>query len=166
GASSLALTQFSAALRKNHGLPRISIKEMYEARTLRELATLLGATQPGSGVPGSAEERSAGGPAAPVVKGSSVRFALTGLTQLVCFLALALLAGWVLDVGYLWVSGTPDLAVSFGRAIVFTVAAFVGFTALPVLVKYWSSTCSWATGNAPRYRCGARSTCGSGWSRP
>jgi non-ribosomal peptide synthetase-like protein len=134
GASSLALTQFSTALRKKHGLPRITIKEMYEARTLRDLATLLGAGQPGVGNSGT-DERGQAAPPAPVVTGSSVRFALTGLAQLVCYLAMALLVGWVPELGYEWVSGAPDLLVGFGRAIAFSAASFVGFAALPVLVK-------------------------------
>ena len=160
GASSLALTQFSTALRKKHGLPRITIKEMYEARTLRDLATLLGAGQPGVGNSGT-DERGPAAPPAPVVTGSSVRFALTGLAQLVCYLAMALLVGWVPELGYEWVSGAPDLLVGFGRAIVFSAASFVGFAALPVLVRtYW-----WTGGKPPRFRCGASGIYGSGWSR-
>jgi non-ribosomal peptide synthetase-like protein len=151
GASSLALTQFSAALRKEHDLPRISIKEMYQNPTVRQLAALLGDVA--SDVPGggsSAEGARPGSPtgairvdrlntaAAPaeVRPGSNARYALTGFAQLIFYALAAFLAGYLLDLGYLWVSGTPDLLQSFLRAVGFSVATFVGLAALPVVVKY------------------------------
>jgi non-ribosomal peptide synthetase-like protein len=135
GANSLVMTQFSAKLRKEYGLPGISIKEMYQNPTVRQLAVLLG--DAASNPEGSAGPT--GGPsaaAAAVTPGSSARYALTGAAQLLLFLVAALVGGWVLDIGYTWVSGTPDLLQSYARATVFVVLTFVGLVALPVLAKY------------------------------
>jgi len=136
GANSLVLTQFSATLRKQYGLPGISIKEMYQNPTVRQLAALLGdaAGDPAGGAQAEAEtgERAA----AAVAPGSSVRYALTGALQLVLFLVGVLVAGWVLDVGYTWLSAAPDLPLLYERATVFVALTFAGLVALPVLAKY------------------------------
>ncbi|HEX4247418.1 MAG TPA: Pls/PosA family non-ribosomal peptide synthetase [Pseudonocardia sp.] len=133
GANSLVLTQFSATLRKQYGLPGISIKEMYQNPTVRQLAALLGDA---AGAPGRAGDGGVPVPAVEVTPGSSVRYALTGAGQLVLFLLGLLLAGWVLDVSYAWLSAAPDLPQLYGRATAFVALTFAGFVALPVLAKY------------------------------
>jgi non-ribosomal peptide synthetase-like protein len=133
GANSLIMTQFSAKLRKEHGLPGISIKEMYQNPTIRQLAALLGDAAPSGPAAGRPD---GGAPARPVPKGSSLRYALTGAAQLLCYLLAAAGLGWLFTTGFNWVSGTPDLLVSYQRATAFTAGSFAAMVLLPVLAKY------------------------------
>jgi non-ribosomal peptide synthetase-like protein len=132
GANSLLLTQFSAKLRKEHNLPRISIKEMYQNPTVRQLAKLIGGAAATSSN-GSSGPKTAVPPPAP---GSNVRYFLTGVGQLLVFLAVVLLLGWLFDIGYVWVETAADLLHTYLRATAFIVLTFAGLVLLPILMKY------------------------------
>ncbi len=123
GANSLLMTQFSARVRKRTDLS-ISIKDIYQNPTVRELANVLGDAAPNRQ------------PTAPVVRTSGVGYVLTGVAQLLLFLAGAYLGGLLLGSAYRWASGGADWWETYQRVVVFGAATFVGLCALPILAKW------------------------------
>jgi non-ribosomal peptide synthetase-like protein len=139
GANSLLLAQFSARLRKETTLPRISMREIYLNPTIRRLAASLGDVAPQAAAPPIEVA------VKPVVRGSNVDYLLCGAAQLLIFLAAAYLSGLIFSTGYDWVSnGTGFLAV-FERSVMFAAATFVGLSALPVGMK-WLLIGTWKPG--------------------
>jgi non-ribosomal peptide synthetase-like protein len=125
GANSLLMTQFSARVRKQTDLS-ISIKDIYRNPTLRELATALGDAAP--------DRRSTA--AVPVIRTSGVGYVLTGVAQLLLFLAGAYLGGQLFDWAYRWASGGANWWEIYQRVAVFGAATLVGFCVLPILAKW------------------------------
>ena len=129
GANSLLLAKFSALVRKESGLPALSMREIYGNPTVRQLAG-------SSATPLRSDHR------LPVRTGTVVRNSTAGLLD-GRRAAAADLPGsrcspvrWLLVTGIRWsVAGTTTLEVA-GRSALFSVATLVGACVLPILAKW------------------------------
>ncbi|MDT7645421.1 MAG: hypothetical protein QOC75_2421, partial [Pseudonocardiales bacterium] len=142
GTSSLVLAQFASRVRKHTDLPSISIKEIYQNPTIRELAAAVGSTAPEeSPQPDAGPERGVGS----VARGSNRGYVLCGAGQLLFFVGYVLLAGYIADVGYQWLSAAVGVVSLYERSLVFVLLASVVFCLLPIVAKWllvgrWTET--------------------------
>ncbi|HEX4252176.1 MAG TPA: Pls/PosA family non-ribosomal peptide synthetase [Pseudonocardia sp.] len=141
GASSLLMAQFTAQVRREAALPKISMRDIYLNPTIRQLAASLGDVAPtGSGSAAGSPSRAAAAPievvAKPIARGSSAGYVLCGVAQLLFVLATAYLSGVVLKIGLDWTMDGVGLPHIAGRAAAFCTATLVGLVALPILVKW------------------------------
>ncbi|MDT7772770.1 MAG: hypothetical protein QOC67_1694, partial [Pseudonocardiales bacterium] len=142
GTSSLVLAQFASRVRKHTDLPSISIKEIYQNPTIRELAAAVGSTAPEeSPQPDAGPERGVGS----VARGSNRGYVLCGAGQLLFFVGYVLLAGYIADVGYQWLSAAVGVVSLYERSLVFVLVASVVFCLLPIVAKWllvgrWTET--------------------------
>ncbi|MGW2564464.1 Pls/PosA family non-ribosomal peptide synthetase [Streptomyces sp. NPDC001514] len=130
GANSLVMAQFCARVRKRTDLPSVSIKDIYRHPTIRSLAAALAENAPTSAdsqVPVPAEE---------VAPGSTRRYVVCGMLQLLIFVGYCLLAGVVTARGYEWVSQGSGLVDVYLRSLVFGGAGFVGLCVFPIVAKW------------------------------
>lgn len=97
GADSLVMAHFCARVRKNTGLPPVSMRDVYAHSTVRGLALALTAAEP----PRPALAPSTPAPAAP---SGRPRFVLCGALQLLTFLVYSCLVAFVGVRGYAWIS--------------------------------------------------------------
>ena len=144
GANSLLLAQFSARVRKTGELPSLSMREIYQNPTIRRLALVLDPTGTGAsgGEPEPATQRQE------VVRASTARYLLTGVTQLVTLVAMSYVAALVLTRGFIWsTSATTPLRV-FARSGGYTVAVFLATCLLPILAK-WTLIGRWKPREIP-----------------
>jgi non-ribosomal peptide synthetase-like protein len=131
GANSLLMAQFSAKVRKTGALPATSMREIYGHPTIRSLAELLGGPA-GSSAPEPAAPAATG----PVVRTSSVHYVLTGVAQLLIFLALTYLSALLIDIGFTWAAaGVTPLKV-FERSSLYVVALLLLTCVLPIIAKW------------------------------
>ncbi|WP_346282528.1 Pls/PosA family non-ribosomal peptide synthetase [Pseudonocardia sp.] len=127
GANSLLLARFSALVRKQSALPSLSMREVYQHPTVRQLAQAAGGASPVQG-------RRA--PTGTVVRGSTAGYVLTGALQLLAFLAFTYLGALVLESGFLWsLEGASPLEV-FGRSALYNVGVYLAACLLPILAKW------------------------------
>ncbi|HEY0690773.1 MAG TPA: Pls/PosA family non-ribosomal peptide synthetase, partial [Kribbella sp.] len=130
GANSLLMAQFSARLRKEASLPKLSMREIYLNPTVRQLAAALGELTPSTSRPNPTVVK-------PIARGSSLGYVCTGLAQLLFFLAAAYLAAWVFKTGFNWtLAAGPDRLEIVRRAAVFTSVTFFALVLMPILVKW------------------------------
>ncbi|MFG2457179.1 Pls/PosA family non-ribosomal peptide synthetase [Streptomyces sp. NPDC048523] len=129
GANSLVMAQFCARVRKRDDLPPVSMRDVYGHPTIRSLATALAEVPAG----GPAPARPAEPPPPP---GSSARYVLCGLAQLLVFAAYCLGAGAATAAGYSWISGADGLLSVYLRSLVFGGALFLALCTLPVVAKW------------------------------
>ena len=141
GASSLVLAQVASRVRKQADLPPISMKEIYQNATVRELAVAVGGEPP---APAEAPDR-APGPAARV---GGLGYVLCGSAQGLFLLSLLVLASFVADLGFRWLSATPDIGAIYLRSVAFEVLTFGGFSLLPVAAK-WLLVGRWKAAEFP-----------------
>jgi non-ribosomal peptide synthetase-like protein len=126
-ANSLLMAQFSALVRKETALPSLSMREVYQNPTVRQLAKALGGATPMQGGPA---------PTGSVVRGSTAGYLMVGALQLLAFLAFAYLGALVLETGFVWsLEGTTTLEV-FGRSALYNVGAYLAACLLPILAKW------------------------------
>jgi len=129
GASSVLMAQFSARVRKQTSSPALSMRQIYQNPTIRQLAAVLG-----DAAPAAAPGQSA--PTRPIARASGVAYAMCGLAQLLFFLASAYLAALLFQVGFDWISGGVGTLEIYRRAAVFGAASLGGLTVLPILAKW------------------------------
>ncbi|WP_433273172.1 Pls/PosA family non-ribosomal peptide synthetase [Pseudonocardia xinjiangensis] len=128
GANSLLMAQFSARVRKQTALPSLSMREIYQCPTVRQLAAAFGGSAPLQ-------------PAAPVEPVDVPRFGrprlvAVGAAQLLLFLASAYLTAVVVEQGFSWVTAGAGWLETYTRAVVFGGATFLGFSLLPIVAKW------------------------------
>ncbi|WP_026257467.1 Pls/PosA family non-ribosomal peptide synthetase [Actinopolymorpha alba] len=127
GANSLLMAQFNAAARKRPDLPGISIKDVYQHPTVRQLAaTLDEAPSPAPATPLRPEAPAVGTP----------RYALCGILQFVAFLAYVCLASVLLDAGTSWMARGQGWLSVYERAVILGAGALVAAGLLPVVAKW------------------------------
>jgi non-ribosomal peptide synthetase-like protein len=136
GANSLLLARFTAALPNG---PRVSMKDVYQFRSVRRLARALDEAAAAGPVDGAAQA------SVPPIPDESPdlgpptgtpRYALCGAVQLLAFAALICVAAAVIEDGAGWVGAGRGIAGVVGRAIVFGAAFQAGLAVLPVLAKW------------------------------
>jgi non-ribosomal peptide synthetase-like protein len=127
GGNSLLMAQFSALVRKESGLPVLSMREIYSNPTVRKLAQILG---------DAALVPSGPAPTGTVVRGSTARHLATGALQLLFALGAVLVVAYVLVIGLQWVAAGSDLPAMYGRSAAFAVGGYVAACTLPILAKW------------------------------
>jgi non-ribosomal peptide synthetase-like protein len=127
GTNSLLMAQFSARVRKETVLPSVSMREIYQHSTVRELAAALGGPVP-------AAERSAA--TGTVVRTSTAGYLMTGALQLLTFLAVAVIGSLVLDGVFSWASDGDSALAVFERSSLLVAVIFVATALLPILAKW------------------------------
>ncbi|MFD9043394.1 Pls/PosA family non-ribosomal peptide synthetase [Streptomyces bottropensis] len=128
GANSLTMAHFCARVRKHPELPSVSIRDVYGHPTLRSLAAALtkAAATPAAPPP----------PAEPVPPGSTFRYTLCGVVQLLLFAGYCLLATTGYMRGYEWVADASGFVAVYLRSAVFGALALSALCVLPVAAKW------------------------------
>jgi non-ribosomal peptide synthetase-like protein len=127
GANSLLMARFIAAL--PDGTP-VSMRDVYEHRTVRRLATATGGGALTSDMPATPESLALGPPA------GTRRFRLCGTLQVLTFLGLTGLTALVLNAGAGWVLAGHGAADVAARVVAFGVVLQVVLAALPIAAKW------------------------------
>ncbi|WP_448619633.1 Pls/PosA family non-ribosomal peptide synthetase [Geodermatophilus sp. URMC 65] len=137
GADSMVMARFCARVRKDPGLPAISIKDVYAHPTLRGLAAAVAEPVPAVAEP--AEAAPAPAPEAPartVRRATSVEYVLCGILQALFFLGYCMLVASVGVAGYGWISEGEGVVDLYARSVLFGGATFVGLSLLPIVAKW------------------------------
>ncbi|MEU6347820.1 Pls/PosA family non-ribosomal peptide synthetase [Streptomyces sp. NPDC047072] len=129
GANSLVMAQFCARVRKRDDLPSVSMRDVYGHPTIRGLAAALAETPAGPTV-------QAAPPEPPPPPGSTARYVLCGVLQLLFFAAYCSGVGLALAAGYRWVSAADGALTVYARSLVFGGALFAAACVLPVAAKW------------------------------
>jgi non-ribosomal peptide synthetase-like protein len=132
GANSLVITRFCARIRTRTDLPPVSTKEVYQHPTISSLARALIAAGPApSRVAESAPPER---PKVPPV--STAQYLLCGALQFLSACGYFYLIALVSIEAYQWISAGSTFVDIYGRAILASVAGFLGMSFLPVLAKW------------------------------
>ncbi|HET9873725.1 MAG TPA: Pls/PosA family non-ribosomal peptide synthetase [Propionibacteriaceae bacterium] len=130
GADSLVMAQFCARVRKRADLPAVSMKQVYQHPTIRQLAASL--TEP---APSPVEALVAPRTEAVEPQGTP-HFFLCGALQLLAYLVGAYLATLLAVRGYSWISAGSGPIEIYLRSVAFGAGSFVGLCILPILAKW------------------------------
>ncbi|SES97747.1 Pls/PosA family non-ribosomal peptide synthetase [Geodermatophilus poikilotrophus] len=135
GADSMVMARFCARVRKQAGLPAVSIKDVYAHPTVRGLATALAPAPAEVEAPVPADVAPVAA-SSPVARASHAEYVATGTMQVALFLAYAMVMGTVLQRGfeYIWAGG--GLLEDYRRAALVGGAAFILTCTLPILAKW------------------------------
>lgn len=138
GADSLVMAHFCARVRKRPDLPAASMKDIYQCPTIRSLAKALADRIPVPVDPAApaADAAPDAAPSAVPAPSSTRRYVVCGALQLLVFLGYSCLVSVVMLRGYGWVSDASGPTATYGRAVLFGSANFLGLCALPVVVKW------------------------------
>ncbi len=147
GADSMVMAQFCARVRKQPDLPPVSIKDVYEHRTLAGLASSLTV---GSATAGSAPVETAPATPDPVplpraTPATRRQYLLCGGIQLAIFCAYAYVIGIVFEKGLTLVWAAHGLLGTYARSVAWGAAVLVTTAALPIIVK-WVLVGRWKAG--------------------
>ncbi|GAA2532624.1 Pls/PosA family non-ribosomal peptide synthetase [Pilimelia columellifera] len=129
GANSLLLARFGARIRERTDLAEVSMRDVYQHPTVRQLAAALAA-------PGEAVGRQAPTPAPPYRRYRTTRYLACGAAQLGLFVAYGYLMAVALFAGYHWIVVDAGLVEVYLRSAVAGLLVLGAFTALPVLAKW------------------------------
>lgn len=152
GADSMIMAQFCAKVRKQTGLPSVSMRDVYRYPTIRDLSAALsgriGAEAPGAPPPApeaaSARPVSEAAAAVPVgeepgtrpTPSGRPRVLLCGLIQLLSYLGYALLVAVIITRGYTWIAAGDGPVDDYLRSVVFGAAVLAILCALPIVAKW------------------------------
>ncbi|MGW5781998.1 Pls/PosA family non-ribosomal peptide synthetase [Streptomyces sp. NPDC003863] len=143
GADSLLMAHFCAKVRKQTGLPPVSMRDVYRHPTIRSLSMALAepsATHP-SDAPVAARESPSGGPACqepealPAAPGRP-RVLVCGLMQLLSYLGYAFLLAAIVTGGFTWIAAGDGPLDDYLRSVVFGAAVLAILCALPIVAKW------------------------------
>ncbi|MEU9198497.1 Pls/PosA family non-ribosomal peptide synthetase [Streptomyces sp. NPDC048332] len=135
GADSLVMAHFCARVRKQAGLPPVSMRDVYAHSTVRDLALALTPAAPDAPVEPSRPVPAPSAPA-PSAPSGRPRFVLCGALQLLTFLVYSCLVAFVGVRGYAWISAGSGVLDVYTRAVVFGGTVFVGLSLAPILAKW------------------------------
>lgn len=135
GADSLLMAHFCARLSKRVDVPSVSIKEVYQHPTIRNLAA---ASQVAS-APNAMLMSPSIEPAEPVGRW---QFVLCGAMQLLTLFELAALAAIVASRGYDWISAASGFTSTYLRSALFSSVVFVAWSVLGIVAK-WALVGRW-----------------------
>src|SRR5215208_7931267 len=130
GADSMVMAQFCARVRKRPDLPSISIKDIYQYPTIKNLATALGDPAP---VPIESPTQTS---AEVVTPAGTPQFILCGTLQVLIFLGYSYLAALVIAQGYEWISAGSGVLDIYLRSVVSGFAVFLFLFTVPILAKW------------------------------
>lgn len=143
GADSLLMAHFCARVRKQPGLPPVSMRDVYRHPTIRSLSIALtgsAATHPADG-PTVPRESTAVLPAfdaheAPSAALGRPHVLVCGLVQLLSYLGYSLLLAAIVTGGYAWTAAGDGPLDDYLRSVAFGAAALLILCALPILAKW------------------------------
>jgi non-ribosomal peptide synthetase-like protein len=172
GADSMVMARFCARVRKRPELPAVSMKDIYQHRTIESLVAALAASAPADDSVENITEDTASVPAPTGVEPAeqmqpigTAQYVLCGLLQLLSFVGYSYLLGLVMVVGYRFIS-SGYVGISIGRltvgvfpagvagsgmwmlytrAVLFAAAGFLTMCLLPVVAK-WVLVGRWRPG--------------------
>src|SRR5204863_10142908 len=130
GADSLVLAHFCARVRKRAALPPVSMKDVYAHPTIRSLAAAIADLAPMPAKPGAARVLELPTPT------SAREYVLCGALQALFYLAYAYLGVLAATEGYAWVAGESEGVESYLRLVLFSGAAVLVVTAVPIAAKW------------------------------
>ena len=130
GADSMVMARVCARVRKRGDLPPMSIKDVYQHPTIRELSAALE-----DGAPTTLEPR-VQAPVEMPPAFSTREYVVCGALQLLLFLGYVYIAALGVVAGYEWISAASGLPDTYARAVLVTVVGFVLLSAAPVLAKW------------------------------
>jgi non-ribosomal peptide synthetase-like protein len=136
GADSMVMARFCARVRKQPGLPPVSIKDVYQHPTMRGLATALAVAGPEAPAADQvAVPTSAAAPAEGHRRASTAEYVLTGVLQVALFLGYSYLTATIFTWGYSWISAGSGL-VDYERSVLAGGALFLSACLLPIAAKW------------------------------
>lgn len=127
GANSLLMARFCARIRRNHGMAKVSMRDIYMNPTIAKLARLFDENE---------QEEAVAVPAEPFHTPSRLSYYGVGALQLLFYGAYSLLGLWVFDVGFEWASAVNDPVQLYLRSVIAAVAGFVGLTGVAIVAKW------------------------------
>ena len=149
GADSMVMAQFCARVRKRSDLPSVSMKDIYQHPTIKDLAAafvesgpaLLPETQPARDLeePSSSESpvpytvQKAAEAARPA---STASYVLCGTLQVLAMLVNTVIYVAVVVRGFVWILGSTSLTDLYLRAALWGGVSFVGLSLLPIVAKW------------------------------
>ncbi|MBM7773397.1 non-ribosomal peptide synthetase-like protein [Actinokineospora baliensis] len=123
---SLLMSRFCARVRQRDDLPTLTMRQVYQHPTVRELAAAL----PTATAPVRTRVQDSVDP----IRGW--RYLLCGAAQTLFLLSYVYFAALVLDVGIGWILAGTDPLGMYTRAVVFSAATLVTACTVPVLLKW------------------------------
>ncbi|MFE6709797.1 Pls/PosA family non-ribosomal peptide synthetase [Streptomyces sp. NPDC057695] len=149
GADSLLMAHFCAKVRKQPGMPPVSMKDVYQHPTIRSLSGALTASTalaapaagPSRDEPNARPEPSFGVPVheAPATGPAGLgrpHVVLCGLFQLLSFLGYALLLAAIVTRGYEWIAAGHDPVDDYLRSLAFGAVVLAVLCTLPIAAKW------------------------------
>ncbi len=130
GADSMLMARFCARVRKQPGLPAVSMRDVYAHPTVRRLASALRDTAP---------SRPAEAPAPPpkvATPASTRQYVLCGTLQVLIFGGYSYVAVLLTVWSYQWIIVGTGLVDAYLRSVAFGVVSFFALSAVPVLAKW------------------------------
>ncbi|MFJ3766216.1 Pls/PosA family non-ribosomal peptide synthetase [Streptomyces sp. NPDC090082] len=153
GADSLLMAHFCARVRKQAGLPPVSMRDVYRHPTIRSLSVALtgAAAAPATGAataPREAVRPHPGGAAREEPPSALGRphVLVCGLLQLLSYLGYALLLAAIVTGGYAWIAAGDGPLDDYLRSVLFGAAVLLILCALPILAK-WLLIGRWKPGH-------------------
>ena len=135
GADSMVVARFCARLRKRTDLPSVSVKDVYQHRTISSLANALATDVPADG-PTTVAEKPATRTTEPARRARTGEYLLCGALQLLLYLIYSSAGIVVVIRGYEWVAAGHTLLDEYLRSVVFGAAALVVLATFPILAKW------------------------------
>ena len=144
GADSMVMARFCARVRKRPELPAVSIKDIYQHRTIKSLATALAGDPSVAGdlpVPVESQAPTPVKVAAPApVKAAkparTPQVILCGALQILIFLGYGYLAALLVVQGFKWISASSGVLDIYLRSLLSGCAMFLYLFTVPILAKW------------------------------
>ena len=144
GADSMVMARFCARVRKRPELPAVSIKDIYQHRTIKGLATALAGDPSVAGdlpVPVESQAPTPVKVAAPApVKAAkparTPQVILCGALQILIFLGYGYLAALLVVQGFKWISASSGVLDIYLRSLLSGCAMFLYLFTVPILAKW------------------------------
>jgi non-ribosomal peptide synthetase-like protein len=140
GADSMVMARFCARVRKRPDLPAVSIKDIYQHSTIKNLATALADAAPvavESFAPSSVEVATPAASSVDVATPARTsHVVLCGALQLLIFVGYSYLAALVIAQGYEWVSAGTGVLDIYLRSVLSGSALFLFLFTVPILAKW------------------------------
>lgn len=129
GANSLLMARFCARIRRNPGMAKVSMRDIYMNPTIARLACSFDEA--------GAQDETAAAPAEPFHVPSRLSYYGCGALQLMFYAAYSLLALWMFDLGLDWAyAAANDPIQLYLRAAIGGMAGFAGLTAVSIVAKW------------------------------
>ena len=127
GAHSLLMAQFSAKLRDHDSNPSVSMREIYQNPTVRQLAVILES---------EGHRKTEKTINEPYLKPSKLAYYSCGAAQILYYYTLFFLYLSVAVTGFIWAFSETSILNIYIRLTIFSASTFLFFTLLPIAMKW------------------------------